>query len=79
MVNVDSMYSARVNERAWGRGYQLVGDVTSVSPVPSACITGNTGMAVVPAAVLAVAAVGGSCGHVFAGLRIQEDGTHPRS
>ena len=34
---------------------------------------------VVPAAVLAVAAVGGSCGHSFAVLRIQEDGTHPRS
>ena len=34
---------------------------------------------VVPAAVLAVAAVGDSCGHSFAGLRIQEDGTHPRS
>ena len=31
---------------------------------------------VVPAAVLAVAAVGGSCGHSVADLRIQEDGTH---
>ena len=35
----------------------------------------------VPAALLAepVAAVGGSYGHSFAGLRIQEDGIHPRS
>ena len=32
-----------------------------------------------PAAVFAVAAVGGSCGHSFASLRIQENGTRPKS